>query len=64
MRQPQKNINKIIELIPPAYRMGHTQSNMMKMYPSSSYTISFRDNKALAEDFRLKLFDNMEIYQI
>ena len=52
-----KNINKVIELIPVAYKLGHTQKNMMEfMYPSSSYVISFRENQEAAENFRLSLF--------
>lgn len=54
-----KNINKAIELIPVAYKLGHTQKNMMEfMYPSSSYVINFRENQKAAENFRLNLFEN------
>ncbi len=50
------NVNKIIECIPPAYRSGHTQVNLIQsMFPSKSYTISFK-NKEVAEKFRIDLF--------
>lgn len=52
-----QNINNVIGLIPPAYRGGHTQTNMMQvMFPSSRYTIDFRDNKNLADNFAQELF--------
>ncbi len=52
------NINKVIELIPVAYKLGHTQANMMKsMYPSKSYIIDFKENQEVAEAFRKKLFN-------
>lgn len=54
-----KNINKVIELILVAYKLEHTQKNMMKsMYPSFSYIINFRENQKAAENFRFNLFEN------
>lgn len=52
------NFNKVIELIPVAYKSGHTQVNIMKsMYPSKNYDINFRKNQEAAEKFRTSLFE-------
>lgn len=52
------NINKIIDCIPPAYKLGHTQESMMfGLYPSKTYEVDFRDNEVAAEKFRMNLFE-------